>query len=509
MAETQDRTTTAGVQMHEDGMPAGQAPALPPRQAQQLSGKAFLEKARAEMMADVERHRADLMKLLVAYKIDFDLFEAGLRIFLLRQQQTQPEFFTKVTPESFMEALFRCAKDGLIPDGKEAAIGHFKGVATYMPMRDGFVKVLWRTGMIKDINDNVVTVAEEAEGRFEYEEGSEGYVRHRPSMTRTDADIAIAAYCVINLVGGGQIREVVNQDELKKIEAMSRSPARKEWKFQMSRKAAIRRVMGKMPREAGIAQLLGHDDMNYESALTGPAGGAKRALTPEELVSGRVARPKRKGSIGQAEQNMRDAVAHAEAEGKDARDKPEDTAAQVVEVIDGAEPAAGDEHDYSSVSTALQGAETATELVEAIRAIEPLIASMDDDDRAWAQQEIDTAKARLLPADEEEAALEDNGSGATIVVGGEASGDLLTSAEGDGPRLFAVMTSADGVTGFFDAGEWQHAILGRMNQLEGAKLAAFWKANLEHVLDAGEQGVDEAETIMDAAAKHGLPQVQP
>ena len=223
-----------------------------------------IDAARGHMLADVEANRTEIAQFLKGFGIEYDFFVSGLKVFLMRQAQTQPDFFTTVTPASFMEALFRCAKDGLIPDGKEAAIATFKGAATYIPMRDGLVKILWRTGQIKDLNDQVVTKAEYDEGRFEYEEGSNGYIRHRPALDRKDSDMLVAAYCVVNLVNGGSVREVVMQADLTKITIMSRSPAMKTWGHQMSRKAAIRRVMGKMPRDPHIANVLAHDDENYE-----------------------------------------------------------------------------------------------------------------------------------------------------------------------------------------------------------------------------------------------------
>ena len=223
--------------------------------------------ARENMLADVENNKGAVTQFLKGFGIEYEFFVSGLKVFLMRQAQTQPDFFTGVKPASFMEALFRCAKDGLIPDGKEAAIAVYKGNATYMPMRDGLVKILWRTGQIRDINDQVVTRPEMDADRFDYEEGSSGFIKHRPLLDRKDTDEVVAAYCVINLVNGGSIREVVMRDDLKKIAAMSRSPATRAWPMQMSRKAAIRRVMGKMPREAAISQVLAHDDDNYDFTL--------------------------------------------------------------------------------------------------------------------------------------------------------------------------------------------------------------------------------------------------
>jgi len=260
-----------------------------------------LKNLRDGVLADVEAHRGDLTQILNATGGDYETFVAGLRIFMMRTMQDNASFFEGLTAVSFMEALMRCARDGLVPDGKEAAISAFKDRktgrrrATYMPMRDGFVKVLWRTGLISDLNDQIVTRAEEEAGRFEYEEGDDGFIRHRPLLSRKDTDPVVAAYCVIHMKGGGVMREVVMSADLEKIRKISQGDARKNWPHQMDRKAAIRRIMGKMPREKAIAQVLAHDEENYDLALAVPArthsGVTERLAAQRESAIETASRP--------------------------------------------------------------------------------------------------------------------------------------------------------------------------------------------------------------------------
>lgn len=300
MADQKTRTDTPAMQMQESGMPQGQAPAVrrppPPKPMTAVErARAAAQEAQGNMLADVEANRTEIEKFLGAFGIDYEFFVAGLRVFLMKQQRDQPDFFLDVNPSSFMEALFRVAMNGCIPDGKEAAIAVYKGVATPMFMRDGFVKVLWRTGMIKSINDQTVTVHEYETGRFDYEEGDQGYITHKMDLMRKDADPVVAAYCVIELVTGGIMREVVPKDELDKIAAMSRSPARRAWQHQMHRKAAIRRIMGKMPRDKHIARLLADDELNYDLKLGGPAAEGDGGPPPRDaLFSNKPIRRKKK-----------------------------------------------------------------------------------------------------------------------------------------------------------------------------------------------------------------------
>src|SRR5580693_5876990 len=84
-----------------------------------------LKNLRDGVLADVEAHRGDLTQILNATGGDYETFVAGLRIFMMRTMQDNASFFEGLTAVSFMEALMRCARDGLVPDGKEAAISAF------------------------------------------------------------------------------------------------------------------------------------------------------------------------------------------------------------------------------------------------------------------------------------------------------------------------------------------------------------------------------------------------
>lgn len=251
-----------------------------------------VDQARDNMLLDVDGHRAEIERFLAVFEIDYEFFVAGLRIFLIRQARENKDFFLKLTDTgSFIESLLRIAMNGCIPDGKEAAIAVYAGVATPLFMRDGFVKVLWRTGLVRSINDQTVTVNEYEAGRFEYEEGDQGFITHRMDLMRKDIDPVAAAYCVIELTNGGVMREVVPMDELAKIRKMSKSPARGAWQHQMDRKAAIRRIMGKMPRAKAIVQLLSDDEAAYDTARA--SGPAADAPTHKDIFGGRPVRQKR------------------------------------------------------------------------------------------------------------------------------------------------------------------------------------------------------------------------
>lgn len=261
MTDTREREDVAQAQMADPSNAGKEVARAGPRDGPVAEQR---KAAKAGMLADIDAHQGEIAQFLRPFGISFEFFRSGLDLFLTRQMQHQPDFFTSVTAISFMEAALTIAKNGLLPDGRQAAIASYKGVATPLFMRDGLVAVLWRTGLVKDINDGTVSKPEEQAGRFEYEEGDEGFIRHRPMMERTDSDSIVAAYCVIRLVNGGVLREVVPAKDLAKIRAMSKSPARANWGDEMHRKAAIRRIMKKMPREPNMLRLLADDEAGYD-----------------------------------------------------------------------------------------------------------------------------------------------------------------------------------------------------------------------------------------------------
>lgn len=442
---TKDRTETVGVQMN-DGASRGELTA--PESRRQMTVAQERAHARDNMLADVANNKAEIIKFLAAFGIDFDVFEAGLKVFLMRQMQTQPDFFTSVTQVSFMEALFRIAMNGLIPDGKEAAIGHFKGAATAMFMRDGLVKVLWRTGMIKSINDDVVTRPEYEQGRFKYRAGDNGFIEHEPDLERKDTDETMAAWCVVELVTGGVIREVVVKADLDKIAKSSKSPARASWKFQMDRKAAIRRIMGKMPREKGIAQILAHDDLNYDLKLVGSAAGDQRALPTESLFSNKVAAPKKKAApaIEASEPVVEAEVVDLEAE----------------------EPSV----DSNAMAGAFVTEVLHAESMDALADLKARIAETQGlaaEDLDWIDEEIIKKMASFAP-------------------------------EESGPQpLRALLTSAAGVVVYDDADLWRDDILNKMSAIKGDPLKAFWKHNEQFILDARADHPAQAKRILQTA----------
>lgn len=218
-----------------------------------------------DMLLGTMERRQDLERFLTPQGIAFDFFYAGLQVALMNTMKQDADFFGSVSAESFFTAVYKGARDGLICDGREAAIARFGSEATYMPMVAGFKKKAHESGLIASITSGVVTKDEDDQGRFEYEEGDDGFIRHRPLLTRKDTDTIVAAYAVVKTTNGGTYREVVPQADLEKMARMSKATKgpRKDWALEMHRKGAVRRIYKDIPHDKAMAQLLAHDEESY------------------------------------------------------------------------------------------------------------------------------------------------------------------------------------------------------------------------------------------------------
>ena len=107
-------------------------------------------------------------------------------------------------PGSVFRSLRKCAGAGLIPDGREAAIVPFKGVAQFMPMVHGLRKIARNSGEISSLWDEIVyrgetlgVTIEDGERRFTHrnEDGS-------PLDAMNRGGEPVGAYAVAKLKDG-------------------------------------------------------------------------------------------------------------------------------------------------------------------------------------------------------------------------------------------------------------------------------------------------------------------
>ena len=175
---------------------------------------------------------------------------------------------------TLFNACVKCASDGLLPDGREAALTvyrtkikdregreHYIDAAQYLPMVAGIRKRLRNTG---EVNSAVAEVVYKND-KFHYQLGVDATIEHEPAPLDSDPGTAIGAYAIISLTNGERILEVMRLAEIEAARAQSRAPNSIMWKSfwgEGARKTVLRRAAKSAPQAstASISKLLGRDD---------------------------------------------------------------------------------------------------------------------------------------------------------------------------------------------------------------------------------------------------------
>ncbi|MGB1214944.1 MAG: Rmf/CrpP family protein [Pikeienuella sp.] len=167
---------------------------------------------------------------------------------------------------SVFKSIRTLAAAGLVPDGREAALVPFKAKqdgawiekCQAMPMVFGLVKMVRRSGQVRDIRAHIVYQGEVDQGLFEYVVGDEESLTHKPILFG-ERGAAVAAYAIAILTDGNIVREFMSADDIdtvrrsssaQKIYAKGKKPEPsdepigiwKDWGPEMWKKSVIRRL---------------------------------------------------------------------------------------------------------------------------------------------------------------------------------------------------------------------------------------------------------------------------
>lgn len=170
----------------------------------------------------------------------------------------QPELL-RTDRRSLLGACMKAAQDGLLPDGREAALVIFKGRAQYLPMVAGLLKKARQSGQISSISAHVVYERDQ----FDYELGDNEHILHKPLITG-ERGKPVAVYAIARTTDGGAYREVMSVAQVEKVRAVSRASKPdspwNQWWDEMARKTVIRRLAKYLPSSTDLDQLLARED---------------------------------------------------------------------------------------------------------------------------------------------------------------------------------------------------------------------------------------------------------
>lgn len=196
-------------------------------------------------------------------------------------------------PQSLLSACVKAATDGLILDGREAALViDYNGNVQYRPMVQGLVELAYRSGAVKLITTRVVHDAD----HFEFFMGDEEKIVHRIDIRKARGE-PIAVYAVIQLTTGGVIREVMTTEQIDRIRDRSdgwkafaagkikSTPWSTDWD-EMARKTVFRRAQKLLPRSPELERFhCAVERVDEEYSFTGEAGPAQAPVKARGAAS--------------------------------------------------------------------------------------------------------------------------------------------------------------------------------------------------------------------------------
>jgi recombination protein RecT len=161
---------------------------------------------------------------------------------------------------SLFNACMRCAQDGLLPDGTEAAIVPYKAKAQYLAMYQGLLKKFRNSGQFKWIAANLVFEGD----TFEHWIDQNGeHFKHVPA-DETESKKIRRVYAIATTKDGGSFIADLSLAEINKRRAMSRASRDdapwKLWPDEMMKKTAIRVLSKLLPKSSDIDAFLQRDE---------------------------------------------------------------------------------------------------------------------------------------------------------------------------------------------------------------------------------------------------------
>jgi recombination protein RecT len=171
---------------------------------------------------------------------------------------------------SLFKAIMQAAQDGLVIDGKEAAVIPFKGKAQYLPMVAGLLKKMRQHADFANLSHGIIYAGEVASGAFEYVKGDEERLYHKPDLFG-DRGEAIGAYAIVTTKDGQKFRAVLTKAEIEKRKNVGRAGGNGpwgSWSEEMWIKTAIKAVYKIAPNSGDtggvLEQVFGRDEEPIE-----------------------------------------------------------------------------------------------------------------------------------------------------------------------------------------------------------------------------------------------------
>ncbi len=207
-------------------------------------------------VAPVQRFRMELEKMKPEVeKLLGRRADRFVRV-ILSYANSNPKLL-EVDPKSFYAAMMEVAALDLeVGTLGQADILPYKGQAKLIIGYQGYITLIYRSGMVKSIFSNVVRKKD----KFEISFGSGGKLKHKPALdTEDETNPVIGAYAFAELITGGEYYDYMPLIELERIRRYSQLPEGQAWtkeRVWMYRKTMIRQLIKLLPKFKNEAEIL-------------------------------------------------------------------------------------------------------------------------------------------------------------------------------------------------------------------------------------------------------------
>lgn len=254
------------------------------------------EKTNSKELAPIEQVRSSFQQMEEQFKMALPpqiTPEKFVRV-AMTAVQTNPELL-KADRKSLFSACMKAAQDGLLPDGREAALVTFETralglIAQYMPMIGGILKKVRNSGELASVTAQMVYLND----KFRYWVDDSGeHVEHDPQLFGDERGKVIGVYALAKTKDGAVYIEVMTANQVMAVKNVSRAkngPWSGPFEHEMWRKTAIRRLSKRLPMSTDLEQVVTRDDEMYDvSAADAPIADKGKRLT--QLIDSSAAEP--------------------------------------------------------------------------------------------------------------------------------------------------------------------------------------------------------------------------
>lgn len=224
-----------------------------------MNNLATIESLRTDLGAHVKRLTALLPDSMTAEKFAATVLTAV-------SKSKDKNKLLSANRQSLLDAVQESAKDGLLVDGKQAALVVFKNMVTYMPMVQGLVTLSLRHPDVEKVEAYVVYESD----YFSYKPATDSEPDFQPDwkIPPSQKGEPCLAYAVVTKTSGQKIVRIVHRERILAIAADTRnsdkySPKSKHFE-EWWKKTAIRAVLKFAPKSVEADNVIEHDNQFYK-----------------------------------------------------------------------------------------------------------------------------------------------------------------------------------------------------------------------------------------------------